>query len=65
MSYPSDPYASELTDMADSKKLYVLADWFDVRDNERDYVGRREVQDDLRRIAEKLELDEIAPLGTI
>jgi hypothetical protein len=34
--------------LTDSKKLRLLADWFDTFDPETD---RREVQDDLRRIA--------------
>ena len=61
MSYPDTPYEEVLTNMSDSKKLHILAAWFDCRDNEKMYVGPRDVQHDLRRIAEKLELEEIAP----
>ena len=41
-------------ELANEKKLTILADWFDVYDNERAYTGPREVQDDLRRIAADL-----------
>jgi len=36
---------------ADAMKLRVLADWFDKYDDERGYDGERDVQADLRRIA--------------
>lgn len=39
----------------DPGKLRTLADWFDVYDNNRGEMGAREVQADLRRIADVLE----------
>lgn len=39
----------------DWQKLYVLAEWFDMRDNETGFIGERKVQIDLRRIAQELE----------
>jgi hypothetical protein len=44
---------------ADSLKLRVLAAWFDKRDDERDWRGQREVQADLRRMADAIELQEL------
>ena len=41
--------------MTDAEKLRLLARWHDEKDNMRGYLGAREVQDDLRRIADLLE----------
>ena len=41
--------------MSDVEKLRVLADWHDIRDDERSYEGEREVQTDLRLIADHIE----------
>ena len=40
--------------MSDSKKLRTLAKWFDIDDAKKGNKGH-EVQDDLKRIADKLE----------
>lgn len=45
--------------LTDSSKLRALAGWFDKRDDERGFMGSREVQADLRRIADQVELQEI------
>ncbi len=42
----------------DSWKLRMLVDWFDARDDHRGYTGKRYVQSDLRRIADKIETTE-------
>lgn len=42
-------------DKTDSEKLRALADWFDGYDDDRGYFGVRDVQADLRRIADELE----------
>lgn len=39
----------------DAEKLRRLADWFDGYDNDRGYYGVRDVQEDLRRIADEIE----------
>jgi len=44
---------------SDSLKLRILATWFDKRDDERGWEGSREVQADLRRIADGIELQEL------
>lgn len=44
----------ETAALDDRKKLLVLADWFDVYDDQHGYAGAREVQADLRRIAADL-----------
>ena len=41
--------------MTDADKLRILADWHDVQDDKREFSGEREVQRDLRRIADALE----------
>ena len=43
----------------DSLKLRILATWLDERDNQRGFMGDREVQADLRRIADRVELEEL------
>lgn len=40
--------------MSDADKLRALADWFDKYDDDRGYPGQRDVQADLRRIANNL-----------
>ena len=40
---------------SDANKLRVLADWFDAYDDARAYIGVRDVQTDLRRIANEIE----------
>lgn len=54
MNIETKPRSAELTD---SDKLRKLAYWFDLTDTERGYEGYEgdEVQQDLRRIADKLE----------
>lgn len=42
-------------DLSDSDKLRLLADWHDKYDDNREYSGDREVQGDLRRIADAIE----------
>ena len=39
----------------DAWKLRLLADWHDLKDDERGYTGAREVQTDLRSIATELD----------
>lgn len=41
--------------MTDAEKLRTLATWFDTKDDQAGYTGVREVQQDLRRIASRLE----------
>jgi hypothetical protein len=41
--------------MTDAEKLRTLAVWHDLKDDERGYTGEREIQADLRRIANKIE----------
>ena len=41
--------------MTDEEKLKKLAKWLDARDDMAGFTSAREVQDDLRRIAKKLE----------
>ena len=43
------------TPTTNAEKLRTLAGWHDARDNDRGYRGAREVQADLRRIADELE----------
>lgn len=40
---------------SDAQKLRALAAWFDKYDDELDYQGERDVQADLRRIADDIE----------
>ena len=41
--------------LTDADKLRILADWHDVQDDKKEFSGEREVQRDLRRIADALE----------
>lgn len=54
LATPSNSQEESGRRMADAEKLRVLADWHDSYDDSREYDERREVQADLRRIAEKL-----------
>lgn len=41
--------------LTDADKLRILADWHDAQDDKREFSGQREVQRDLRRMADALE----------
>ncbi len=45
----------ELNKLPDAEKLRLLADWFDMKDLKSNLILSTEVQDDLRRIANKLD----------
>lgn len=42
--------------LSDADKLRKLADWFDIQDEKNGNIGESEVQEDLRRIADQVEL---------
>lgn len=54
-----DYVTKRLMKAPDSEKLRILAMWFDARDNHRKFQGERQVQADLRRMADRIELLEV------
>lgn len=44
----------DVSEMDAVDKLRLLAEWFDVQDNKKDYRGPREVQNDLRLISDEI-----------
>jgi hypothetical protein len=47
----------------DGKKLRTLAEWLDVKDDAEGFTGDREVQRDLRRIADRIDLTDWTQRG--
>lgn len=64
MTAKSETVAAKEQYATDAISLRMLAHWFDGQDDAKGYTGKREVQDDLRRIADSLErLTPIKPRG--
>ena len=55
MGYWSFEMEYDHNQMTDAEKLRTLAVWHDLKDDEMGYTGEREIQADLRRIANKIE----------